>query len=237
MKKLVIRVITIVVVALVLVYGGILLWTKVLNKPDDALDSADLSQTLETVPVATDSATANPEGGDDITGMWQATSESTLGYRVKEVLGGVDTEGVGRTSTLTGSLTFEGRVLIGANFSVDVASITSDSGKRDEKFAGEIMETATYPDATFRLTSPVDIAEVPADGTQVEITVEGELTMHGVANTVTFPLTAEYTNGRIGVLGNIEVAFADYGIDNPSNGFVTTGDTGLIEFVLVFERV
>ena len=233
MKKIVARVAVLALVAVVLVYGGILLWTKVLHAPDSKLDSTDLSRSLDatTTPDSTGSL------GTDVTGMWQISPESTLGYRVKEVLGGVDTEGVGRTNAVTGSLTIEGDVLIGANFTVDVASISSDSGKRDEKFAGEIMQTVLYPEAAFRLTSPVTIPEVPVEGDQIEATVTGELTMHGVTKSVSFPVTAEYSNGRIGVLGNIEVSFADFGIENPSNGFVTTGDTGLIEFVLVFDRV
>ena len=229
MKKLAKRLIVLALIAVALVYGGILLWTKVVHKPDEKLDTTDLSQTLASTPTPTIDA--------GVTGMWQATTDSTVGYRVKEVLGGVDTEGVGRTNAVAGSLTIEGTTIIGVNFSVEVASIKSDESRRDGKFAGEIMESDQFPEATFRLTSPVELPSVPAEGEQIEVTVTGELTLHGVAKSATFPVTAEYTNGRIGVLGNIEVAFADYGIANPSNGFVTTGDTGLIEFVLVFERL
>ena len=245
MKKFAVRVVVVALTAVALVYGGILLWTKVLHKPDEKLDTADLSQTLDSASPATTSldgisvgdTTVAPTTDTGVTGMWQATSDSTVGYRVKEVLGGVDTEGVGRTTAVAGSLTIEGRTLIGVNFSVDVATIKSDESKRDSKFAGEIMETDQFPEALFRLTSPVELPSIPTDGQQIEVNITGELTLHGVAKSVTFPVTAEFTNGRIGVLGNIEVAFADFGIDNPSNGFVTTGDTGLIEFILVFERL
>lgn len=60
--------------------------------------------------------------------------------------------------------------------------------------------------------------------------------MHGVTREVSFEVSARMENGVIGVLGSIEIRFADYDIDNPSNGFVTTGDDGLIEFVLAFAR-
>jgi len=60
--------------------------------------------------------------------------------------------------------------------------------------------------------------------------------LRGSTRTVEFPLTAEFDGQRIAVLGNIEIVFADYGIPNPSNQFVTTGDTGLLEFVLAFDR-
>ena len=62
------------------------------------------------------------------------------------------------------------------------------------------------------------------------------MVVRGSTKSVTFPLTAEYSNGRIGVFGNIVIVFADYGIPNPANSFVKTGDDGLLEFVLVFER-
>jgi len=52
---------------------------------------------------------------------------------------------------------------------------------------------------------------------------------------VTFDVTAQQQNGRIGVLGSIPVVFADYSIANPSFGGITTEDEGLLEFVLVFE--
>jgi hypothetical protein len=53
---------------------------------------------------------------------------------------------------------------------------------------------------------------------------------------VSFDITATIDNGIIGVLGSIDITFADYGIANPSNGFVTTGDTSLLEFVLAFQK-
>ena len=65
----------------------------------------------------------------------------------------------------------------------------------------------------------------------------GDLTLHGVTKSVTFEVKATFKNGRIGVLGQIPVTFADYDISNPSFASVTTEDHGLLEFVLVFVRV
>ena len=56
-----------------------------------------------------------------------------------------------------------------------------------------------------------------------------------MTRSVTFDVTAEAGDDRIGVLGNIPVQFADYEIDNPSTSGITTEDNGLLEFVLVFE--
>ena len=233
MLKILIRVAISIVVVVGLVYGGILMYTKVINPPEDKLNEDDLSAIVSDSST-TPSSTPTPDVG--ITGTWLATSESTVGYRVKEVLGGVDTEGVGRTNQVNGSLTIQDTTLLSTVFEIDVASIKSDSSKRDSQFSGNIMDTATYPTANFRLLTPIDLGTIPADGQKITATAFGELTLHGVTNQVSFDITATIDNGIIGVLGSIDITFADYGIANPSNAFVTTGDTGLLEFVLAFQK-
>ena len=228
MLKILIRVAISIVVVVGLVYGGILMYTKVINPPEDKLNEDDLSA------IVSESSTPTPDVG--ITGTWLATSESTVGYRVKEVLGGVDTEGVGRTNQVNGSLTIQDTTLLSTVFEIDVASIKSDSSKRDSQFSGNIMDTATYPTATFRLLTPIELGSIPADDQNITATAQGELTMHGVTQQVSFDVTAKIANGIIGVLGSIDITFADYGIANPSNAFVTTGNTGLLEFVLAFQK-
>ena len=233
MLKILIRVAISIVVVVGLVYGGILMYTKVINPPEDKLNEDDLSAIVSDSSTAP-SSTPTPDVG--ITGTWLATSESTVGYRVKEVLGGVDTEGVGRTNQVNGSLTIQDTTLLSTVFEIDVASIKSDSSKRDSQFSGNIMDTATYPTATFRLLTPIELGSIPADDQNIAATAQGELTMHGVTQQVSFEVTAKIANGIIGVLGSIDITFADYGIANPSNAFVTTGDTGLLEFVLAFQK-
>ena len=233
MLKILIRVAISIVVVVGLVYGGILLYTKVINPPEDKLNEDDLSAIVSDSSTAP-SSTPTPDVG--ITGTWLATSESTVGYRVKEVLGGVDTEGVGRTNQVNGSLTIQDTTLLSTVFEIDVASIKSDSSKRDSQFSGNIMDTATYPTAMFRLLTPIDLGTIPADNQNISANAQGELTLHGVTQQVSFEVTAKIANGIIGVLGSIDITFADYGIANPSNAFVTTGDTGLLEFVLAFQK-
>ena len=240
MTKILIRIAISVVVVVGLVYGGILLYTKVINPPEDKLNEDDLTAIVSDSPdvpsTEIDTSLVPPASDSGVTGTWLATSDSTVGYRVKEVLGGVDTEGVGRTNQVNGSLTIQDTTLLSTVFEIDVASITSDSSKRDAQFAGNIMDAATYPTANFRLLTPIDLGTIPADGQKITATAFGELTLHGVTNQVSFDVTATIDNGIIGVLGSIDINFADYGIANPSNGFVTTGDTGLLEFVLAFQK-
>lgn len=238
MKRTLVRLAIVVVAAIIVVYGGILLWTKVIDPPEEKLSTDDLAAVVSDSVVVTDSTVVDSTApaADGADGTWVATSESTLGYRVPEILGGVDTEGVGRTNQVTGSLTIDGTTITAATFSVDVASITSDSSRRDSQFTGPIMDTATYPTATFTLTQPIELGSLPEPGSQITATATGDLTLRGTTVSVTFTVTAEYSGTTIGVLGSIPIVFADYGIPNPSNPFVTTGDSGLLEFVLAFGR-
>lgn len=219
------------VVAIVAVgYGLILLYAKVLNDSPDEFGTSDLDAAL-----ASPSTVAQPGAPAGAAGAWTVTPESELGYRVDEILFGVDTEGVGRTNQVTGSMTIDGTTVTAAEFTVDVASITSDDSRRDNQFRGRIMTTSEFPTATFVLTEPIELGVEPADGAEVTTSATGELTLRGVTNTVTFDLTARQEGDRIGVLGDIPIVFADYAIANPSNPGVTTEDHGLLEFVLVFE--
>jgi polyisoprenoid-binding protein YceI len=242
-------------VALVaLVAGAFLLWILVLR--DDAptaLDSGDLDAALssttvaavtvpesisesvpETAPETVATTAAPADAGAD--GVWSAAADSTLGYRVQEVLGGIDVEGAGRTSDVTGSLTIAGNQATAAEFTVQMASITSDSDRRDGQFRSRIMSVDEFPTATFVLTAPIDFGAVPAEGESLTATATGDLTLRGVTRSVTFPVEAQLEGGRIGVLGSIPILFTDYSIPDPSNGFAVVKDNGLLEFVLVFDR-
>jgi polyisoprenoid-binding protein YceI len=249
-----------------LVFGGILLYAYVLNDSPDELDAGDLSDalvadvsetvpetapatvadtvsdsvagsvvtpptTIETVPAATTTGT-----GGDFDGDWLPTDASEFGYRVDEVIAGVSSTAVGRSNEVSGLLTIDGTTATAVDVEVQIDSIKSDSALRDGRFTGSIMNSDEFPTATFSLTEPIEFGTIPTGDEQVTATATGELTLRGVTNPVTFDVTAQTTDGRIGVFGSIPVVFADYGIDNPSFGQVRTEDDGLVEFVLVFEH-
>lgn len=199
--------------------------------------AAEPEPPVETVAPATEApvdteAAAAVEGFD---GIWAPTTASEFGYRVDEILGGVNVTAVGRSNEIEGSLTVEGTTA-SVDVVVQVENITSDNGTRDGQFRGRIMDVANFPTATFRTTEPVDFGNIPATGESVTATAVGELTLKGVTQPVTLEVTAQSNGENIGVLGNIPITFTDYGIDNPSNAGVSLEDEGVVEFVLVFER-
>jgi len=181
--------------------------------------------------------TAATAASGPVAGTWAAGSGSVAGYRVNEVLLGQNATAVGRTSSVTGHLTIAGTTVTAASFSVPMDTIHSDKSQRDAQFDGRIMDVAQYPTGTFTLTSPIDLAPLPAPGVIKSYTAHGRLMLHGTTRAVTFTLTAERKGSQIEVAGHIPVLFSDYNIQNPSfAGFVTTQDHGLLEFLLVFNK-
>ena len=197
--------------------------------------AASSADTATTAAGSSASSAAAPSGSG-IDGTWAATSASQLGYRVKEVLFGQSTDAVGRTNDVQGQLTINGTTVNAASFTVQVDTIKSDESRRDSQFNGRIMNTSQFPTATFKLTQPIDFGSVPADKVEIKANATGELTLHGVTKSVTFPVTARRNGANLEVSGSIPVVFADYNIPNPSNGPVTTEDNGVIEFLLVFAQ-
>src|SRR6266699_1240638 len=205
-----------VVVLAALAAAGPFIYIYFFNSAPSALS---LSPSGSGSPSSGGTATATTAASGPVAGSWSVGSGSVVGYRVNEVLLGQNAIAVGRTTSVTGHLTIQGTAATAASFSVPMATVHSDKSQRDDQVDGRIMDVAQYPTATFTLTSPVDLAPLPATGA------------------VTITLTAERVGAQLKVAGQIPVLFSDYNIQNPSlGGFVTTQDHGLLEFLLVFAR-
>jgi polyisoprenoid-binding protein YceI len=184
-------------------------------------------------PAATGATSGRPARAD---GVWRLTSGSRAGYRVQETLFGQSTTAVGRTDEVRGQFAVGGTSVLSGRFTVDLRRVTSDREQRDQQFRTRIMDTNHFPNATFELSTPIELARVPAKLATIATSARGRLTLHGVAQTVRVRLVARRNASRIEINGSIPVAFADYGIPNPSLGPASTEDHGEIEFLLVSER-
>lgn len=220
----------------VLAAAGPFVYIHFFNSTPAAL-SLSPGNTTASTPASTGASTGGSASTGPVAGTWTVGSGSIVGYRVNEVLFGQNATAVGRTSDVTGHLTIAGSTVTAAAFSVPMATVHSDKSQRDEQFDGRIMDVSQYPTGTFILTSPIDLAPLPAGGVIKDYTTHGRLTLHGTTRAVTFSLAAERKGSQIEVSGDIPVLFSDYGIANPSfAGFVTTQDHGLLEFLLVFGK-
>jgi polyisoprenoid-binding protein YceI len=256
-SKLAVWVGGVIVGLVVLVVGGTWAYIHVFSsdpKPEFSLNSSDTTSPptsavaatgeVTTTTAATGEATTTvaaapgtaPSGSASADGTWTVGAGSEAGYRVKEVLFGQSTTAVGRTTDVTGSITLAGTQVSAGDFTVDMTTVHSDKSGRDGQFQGRIMDTASFPTSTFKLTQPIELGSTPAEGTPITATATGDLTLHGTTKSVTFEVQAQRSGSSIQVVGQIPITFADWGIPNPSFGPASTEDNGILEFSLVFAQ-
>jgi len=197
--------------------------------------SADPSGAAPSLATSSGSAT----DAAAIPGTWTIGAESVVGYRVRERLANLsaDSDAVGRTDKITGSVTITASgaalTVTAADFRVDMTTITSDRSMRDNRLRTDGIQTDSFPTSTFTLTEPVTVPAEATSGAQVDVTLHGDLTLHGVTKTVDIPAKAQLSGGLIQIAGSLAFPFSDFGINPPNvGGFVTVEDNGTLEFLV-----
>jgi len=196
-------------------------------------------------PVPSAAAAKALSGGTD--GTWQVDTSigsfadstgSFVGYRVQEELASIGANtAVGRTPNVTGTLTISGTKVTDAEITADLTALQSNDQRRDGQLDRQGIQTGTYPTATFKLTSPIEVGSVPADGQEINATATGQLTLHGVTKDVQIALKARLSGSVIQVTGSLPIAFSDYGIEKPNSfAVLSIADQGTMELQLFFTK-
>lgn len=210
---------------------------------DDAPDELSLGSNDRTDNPASESPA-------DVDGTWVVKSEdpTTAGFRITEkFLGGTASNtAVGRTSEVTGELTVAGTTVPEGEFTVDLTSLEyTDSppglnvGNRKRALENLGLQTSQFPEASFKVTKPIDFGEVPTDNREIEAQVTGELTLHGVTKEVSFSVDAKLDGADLTVVSHspVPVVLADYGMEAPVVGPVAeVSEEGAFEFLLVLNK-
>ncbi len=167
---------------------------------------------------------------DDSTGTF-------VGFRIEENLSGIgSTTAVGRTPTVTGTLTVDGTTITAVSIEADMTATTTNDSRRDDEVQ-RALETDQYPTATFVLTAPIELDAAALAGEQTTVSATGGLTIHGVTRTVTLALQTQLVDDTVVVVGSTDIIFADYGVTVPSAPIVVSAeDHGLLELQLFFSR-
>ncbi len=239
-------------VALVLAVGvgGYIAYDQVLSGdsvapltlPSGEPEATSADPTASTSTSAAASTASGTEG--DLAGTWTVGGDSQAGYRVREQLASLSAESdaVGRTSDVTGSITLESdgstTTLVAGSLTVDTTTIASDEDRRDNRLRTEGLQTDTYPTATFTITEPVEIPTSAVEGTATDLTLAGDLELHGVTKRVSIPAQARLVDGTIQVAGSITFALADFEIVAPNVGgfIISIADEGALEFAVNFTK-
>ncbi len=192
------------------------------------------ADSAETTPAA-ESPVASADAGD-LSGTWNVTQPSTAGYRAKEILFGQSTEGVGRTTDVTGTITIAGEAITEGSITVELTTLKSDEDRRDGQVQGRILQTSEFPQATFIIKGPVTLPAAPAVDATVLLDAPGTLNLHGTDQEITIPLQVKRTANGFEVIGSTSIKFTDYGISDPSNPAAQVEDNALLELALTFAK-
>lgn len=226
--KVLIGVVVLLVLGATAAIAGPIIYRDVIAGPADDAPTTALQ----------DDETLEPSTLDEnaLAGEWTVTNGSFAGYRVDEVLNGTEVTVTGRTEQVTGAVTASETEVTSATITVDVASIATDSSNRDAYFRDQALRVSEHPTATFELTSPIPAPSGTSIDTPQTVTATGILTLAGVSSEVSAELTVAVSGDTVRIAGQVPIAFADYGVEAPTLGFVQVEPTGFVEFLIVLAQ-
>lgn len=126
-----------------------------------------------------------------------------------------------------------GKVNAKVDVSIPIRQLKSGKKPMDEVMY-EAMNQKTFPKIEYHLTEMV-LKEVPAAGAPLQFDTKGELTVSGVTNKVTMPVTmVRIDKTQLRFTGSTALKMTSYGIKPPAPkialGLITTGDDVKITF-------
>ncbi len=192
-------------------------------------------------PLALEAVQPSGAGGPPPVGTWRVEN-GLVGYRITEP-GNVTV--VGRTESVTGGLVVNDAattsgdnaaaadlMLTSVDVTADLGQLRSDAAGRDSALRTRILETDEFSQASFSLTSPVDLPAVTA-GVPVAMQATGEFDIRDRRQPVDVELTARWDGQQLRVVGSIPILLSDYAVDVPTvAGVDTIDDAALVELDL-----
>jgi polyisoprenoid-binding protein YceI len=157
-------------------------------------------------------------------------AQSETSYEVQEKFARLPapTKAVGRTNMIEG----EFRLAVGAapallnnRFAVDLRTLQSDSGRRDQLIREQWLESARYPMAEFTATRVEQLPPTVIEGQEVPLKITGNLTIRDVTREVTFDARAKVEGNTLSGTATTFLLMRDFGFEPPSIlGIVTVED-------------
>lgn len=164
---------------------------------------------------------ATPSATPVDTTRWVIDAErSEARYLVREQLAGLDfpNDAVGRTRLVSGTLVVaDGQVVPAASqITVDMASLETDEGRRDNYVRRRTLVTDSFPVATFvpRELRGVPVP-LPASGRHT-FQIAGDLTLKGVTRPVVWEAEADFAAATVDGTARVAFPFTLFAMEKPS---------------------
>jgi len=145
-------------------------------------------------------------------------AQSSVKFTVGDVLHTVH----GTFKVKHGALQLESGGKMSGEIVVDAASGDSGSGMRDRKMNKEVLESARYPEISFR-PGRVDGAVVSPG--KASVMVHGVFSLHGMDREITVPASLETTGDHWTAIVHFTVPYEKWGMKNPSTLFLKVNDS------------
>jgi polyisoprenoid-binding protein YceI len=116
---------------------------------------------------------------------------------------------------------------------IDVSQLTSDESRRDNFIRNNFLESAKYPQVTFK---PTKIEGLPASvkpGDQLNLKVTGDLTVKQTTKPVTFDVTLKADQDKLTGTATAQILLSDFGVGPIQIAMLQTEDQAKLVFDFV----
>ncbi len=191
----------------------------------------------DTTTCGTDPQTPKTNGG---TAYKIDSSASTASYKAKEELQGKGfNEAVGTTNAFIGTIVLDksGAPVACSRFDVDLRTLKSDNSRRDNYLYGNTLQTEQYPLATFILTKVEGLKGAVPQGKETEITLVGNLSIHGVTKQVAWAGKVKLDGGAMTGSATTTFKMEQFNITPPKAGpVISINDTLTLQVDLTAKK-
>jgi polyisoprenoid-binding protein YceI len=215
----------VIAVVAVVVVAAVWLWRS---------DDPDLATQAPAIPTTTSEVAADAPAG--VRKFVIEPAESSAKYVVEETLRGLNSNTVGTTSAITGEihLTREGLHKEAASrFVVDLSTLKSDEGMRDNYIKQNTLQTARFPNAEFVIESIEGFPGNYTENSEVQLTLRGTLTLKSVAKPVAWTVLARQSGNTLTATADTDIKFTEFDMTPPSVPLATARDGIHLQVVLV----
>lgn len=152
----------------------------------------------------------------------ELTQGTKARYKVTEQLAGISfpSDAVGTTEAITGAITInpDGSIAPGSKITVDLKTLTSDQGMRDNYIQTRTLQTDKFPTLEIVPKRTVGLPSPLPTGNQAQVGFQlvADMTLHGVTKEVTWNVVAVMGAAQVGGRATTTIDFAMFGMTKPS---------------------
>lgn len=143
---------------------------------------------------------------------------------------------IGRTKGIAGDVLVDFATPVNSQIGtivINVNQLTSDEGRRDNYIRNNALESAKYPEATFK---PTKIEGIPASvkpGDTLTLKVTGDLTVKETTRPVTFDVTLTAGQDQLTGSAVTQILLSDFGVGPIQIAMLATEDEAKLAFDFV----